>query len=90
MNHPEISGLLAEQAGNNGAAPKVPLAKADSLMLAILAGLTDRALRWTTMLMAFALFGYIVVDGASWVRLATASAFTVLVHLPLWLSKERA
>lgn len=49
--------------------------------------LSARAARWVTLLMAFGLFAF-AAWAPSWVRLAIAATFTVLVHLPLWLRKE--
>lgn len=49
--------------------------------------LSRRAARWVAMLAAFTLFGA-AVWWPSWQRLAAASAFTILVHIPLWLKGD--
>ena len=47
-----------------------------------------RAARWVALGMSFALFGYTIWH-PDWIRVAAASAFTVLASLPLWLKTER-
>lgn len=49
--------------------------------------LSVRAARWLTLILSFALFGYAILE-PSWIRLAIAAAFTILVHVPLWWKKE--
>jgi len=51
--------------------------------------LANRAARWVTLLLSFSLFAA-AVWYPDWKRLAAASAFTVLVHVPLWMRKEKA
>jgi hypothetical protein len=50
--------------------------------------LAARAARWVSLCMAFGLF-----LGAtwypSWIRLASAATFTILVNLPLWWRREK-
>jgi hypothetical protein len=49
--------------------------------------LSVRAARWVSLLMAFGLF-VATVWYPSWIRLAAAATFTVLVNLPLWWRRE--
>ena len=49
--------------------------------------LSVRAARWLTLLFSFGLFAATLYR-PSWLRLATAAAFTMLVHLPLWWKRE--
>jgi hypothetical protein len=49
--------------------------------------LSEKALVWAALLASFAAWGATVADPAPW-RIAAASAFTVLVYLPLvWRSR---
>ena len=68
--------------------PAPSLSHAQFLRIALDA-LSARAARWLTLVLSFALFGYAILE-PSWIRLATAGAFTLLVHCPLWFRKDRA
>jgi len=50
--------------------------------------LTARAARWLTLVLAFVLFGYCMLE-PTWLRLATAAGFTVLIHVPLWWRRDK-
>ena len=50
--------------------------------------LSARAGRWVSLLMAFGLF-LAATWYPSWIRLATAATFTVLINLPLWWRRDK-
>lgn len=50
--------------------------------------LSVRVARWATLVMAGGFFGATIWK-PSWIRLATAATFTILVNLPLWWRKEK-
>lgn len=49
--------------------------------------LSRKAARWCAMFMSFTLFGA-ACWWPNWGRLTAAAAFTILVHVPLWIRKE--
>ena len=72
---------------NETATQPLPITASHAQLLRIaFEALAVRVARWVTLVMAFALFAWTVTH-PDWTRLAAASAFTVLVNLPVWLRK---
>ena len=66
-------------------AQPAPRPVADQLRLA-LSVLSLRVVRWVTLLLSFSLFAVAVWKPDLW-RIVAATAFTVLVNLPIWLKR---
>jgi hypothetical protein len=65
-----------------------PSLSASQILLFSMKTLSLKVTRWVTLAMAFTLFGA-TVWWPDWKRLVAASAFTILVSIPLWFKKDR-
>ena len=68
-------------------APPLPISARHAQILRIMfEALAVRVARWVTLAMSFGLFLLAVLQ-PDWRRIVAASAFTILVNIPVWLRK---